>query len=275
MSSTANNELISVIIPVYNAEDTITAALDSVKNQTKGKFEIVVVNDGSTDNSLEKIYVFKKQHTELRIIVVDKQHEGVSTTRNMALNVASGNYIAFLDADDEWHDEKTVRQMQVLDDNEVHVVGCLFKPEKNKPAVALQPVTSNDMLYKNFFQTSTVLMKRKVFETTGYFENTLSYGEERRYFLRASQTHSCVLINENLINYGNGKRGFGQSGLSANLLQMEIAELQNLVYAHRVLRLPFLHCCNAIAFSLMKFIRRLGIVYIADRFKPANMEKKY
>jgi glycosyltransferase involved in cell wall biosynthesis len=270
--------LISVIIPVYNAENTICMALDSVRRQTKGQFEIIVVNDGSTDNSIHEIYAFKKKHPELHITIIDKPHEGVSATRNTGLRIATGNYIAFLDADDEWHPEKTVKQLAVLNEAPLAaVVGCLFRPlpEHTRTKTAfLKTIASKDMLFKNFFQTSTVLMKRKVFEATGYFERSRSYGEERQYFLRASQSFSCILMNENLINYGNGKRAFGQSGLSGNLLQMEIGELRNLVYAYRVLNMPLFTCCNAVIFSLMKFARRLCVVYITDKLKPAAYGKK-
>ena len=82
-----------------------------------------------------------------------------------------------------------------------------------------------------------------------------------------------MLMNENLINYGNGKRAFGQSGLSANLMQMEIGELKNLVYAYRVLDMPLFTCGNAIIFSLLKFVRRIFIVYTVDIFKPASGKK--
>ncbi|MBV9962240.1 MAG: glycosyltransferase family 2 protein [Parafilimonas sp.] len=264
-----NTSLISVIIPVYNAEDTIYSALNSISQQTEGKFEVIVVNDGSTDKSLEAIYAFKKTNSHLNVIVIDKSHEGVSATRNIGLQLASGNYIAFLDADDEWHPEKTLKQLAILKETaEADLVGCHFKPLVAEPALnSFSYITSKEMLFKNFFQTSTVLMKRKVFDAVGFFERSLSYGEERNYFLRASKTFACVLINENLINYGNGKRGFGQSGLSGNLLQMEIGELKNLIYAYKILNMPFFACCNAIVYSLAKFMRRVCIVYIADKFK--------
>jgi glycosyltransferase involved in cell wall biosynthesis len=271
-----NTGIISVIIPVYNAEDTIYSALNSIKRQTEGRFEIIVVNDGSTDNSLDAIYAFKKTNTHLNIIVIDKWHEGVSATRNIGLQLASGTYIAFLDADDEWHPEKTLKQLEILKETpEADLVGCHFKPLNTESVFSkLSHITSKEMLFKNFFQTSTVLMKRKVFDAVGFFERSLSYGEERNYFLRASKITSCVLINENLINYGNGKRGFGQSGLSGNLVQMEIGELKNLVYAYRMLDMPFVACCNAIVYSLAKFMRRICIVYVVDKFKSPVFEKR-
>lgn len=271
MNLSAHRELISVIIPVYNAEDTIGAALKSVAGQQAGEFEIIIVNDGSTDNSINEVYAFKKAHPELRITIIDKQHEGVSATRNVGLRIASGNYIAFLDADDVWYPEKTIKQLSLFS-NDVDLVGCLHRPENkqtniSKEADSIKHVSTKEMLFKNFFQTSTVIMKRRVLETTGFFERSISYGEERHYFLRASKTFSCVLLNENLINYGNGKRGFGQQGLSANLMQMEIGELKSLVYAYKTLNMPLFVCCNAIAFSLLKFLRRVYIVHIADKLK--------
>jgi glycosyltransferase involved in cell wall biosynthesis len=277
MSTINSAELISVIIPMYNAENTIYAALDSITRQTEGNFEIIVVNDGSDDNSLDEVYAFKKRHPHLNIIIIDKAHEGVSITRNTGLRIASGNYIAFLDADDAWYPEKTVKQLTVLNQpSDIAVVGCLHKPNRSRIKKISRPiqVEAKDMLFKNFSQTSTIIMKRKVFEAIGYFEKSISYGEERRYFLHVSKVFSCVLINENLINYGNGKRGFGQAGLSGDLMQMEIGELRNLLYAYKVLNLPLFSCCNAIIFSLVKFVRRLCIVYIADRFKPGADEKK-
>jgi len=271
MSTINSTELISVIIPMYNAQNTIYAALDSITRQTEGNFEIIIVNDGSTDNSLGEVYAFKKRHPHLNIIIIDKAHEGVSMTRNTGLRIATGNYIAFLDADDEWYPEKTIKQLNILNQTpDIAVVGCLHKPGRSGIERISRPiqVKAKDMLFKNFSQTSTILMKIKVFDAIGYFEKSISYGEERRYFLHASKVFSCVLINENLINYGNGKRGFGQTGLSGDLMQMEIGELRNLLYAYKVLNMPLFSCCNAIIFSLMKFARRLCIVYITDRFKP-------
>jgi len=279
MKRIESNGLISVIIPMYNAEDTIYSTLNSINSQTEGKFEIIIINDGSTDNSLPEVFAFKKANPQLHLVIIDKAHEGVSATRNTGLRIATGDYIAFLDADDEWHPEKTIKQLAVLKEApDVDFVGCLYKPHPVRLLLKkfshLTQVTSKDLLFKNFFQTSTVMMKRKVFDAVGYFERSISHGEERHYFLRVSKLFPCVLMNENLINYGNGKRAFGQSGLSANLTQMQMGELRNLVYAYRALDMPLVTCCNAIIFSLLKFTRRICIVYIADVFKPPVYEKK-
>ncbi len=89
---------ISVIIPVYNVEKYLRECLDSVVNQTLRDIEIICVNDGSTDNSLEILKEYEKQDSRIKII--DKKNEGVAIARNYAIDIASGEYILFLDADD-------------------------------------------------------------------------------------------------------------------------------------------------------------------------------
>ena len=87
---------ISVIIPLYNKEKTIKKTIESVLNQTFTEYEIIVVNDGSTDRSLEIV----KRINDSRIRIIDKDNEGVSTTRNRGFNEANGDWLLFLDADD-------------------------------------------------------------------------------------------------------------------------------------------------------------------------------
>lgn len=87
---------ISVIVPVFNVEKYISRCLNSILNQTFKNFEIIIVNDGSTDNSLNKIQNFK----DSRIKVINQTNKGVSAARNLGLAVASGEYITFIDADD-------------------------------------------------------------------------------------------------------------------------------------------------------------------------------
>lgn len=89
---------VSIIIPVYNVERYLNQCLDSVVNQTLKEMEIIVINDGSTDNSLEIIK--KYQNLYDLITVIDKKNEGVSIARNLGLEIAKGEYIYFLDSDD-------------------------------------------------------------------------------------------------------------------------------------------------------------------------------
>lgn len=93
-----NNMKVSVIIPVYNSEKYLKQCLDSVVNQTLKNIEIIVVNDGSTDNSLQIIQEYVNKYSNVKLI--NKQNEGCYKARNIGLEVADGEYIAFLDSDD-------------------------------------------------------------------------------------------------------------------------------------------------------------------------------
>lgn len=93
-----NNPFISVIVPVYNVGKYLEECLESLVNQTLENIEIICVNDGSTDNSLNVLNEYRKK--DKRITVVNKANGGVSSARNIGLRIARGEYIAFVDADD-------------------------------------------------------------------------------------------------------------------------------------------------------------------------------
>ena len=92
------NDIISIIIPMYNAEKFIGRLLNCLKEQTYKNLEIIIVNDGSTDNSLEIAKKYKKE--DKRINIVDIENNGVGNARNVGIKGATGRYITFLDADD-------------------------------------------------------------------------------------------------------------------------------------------------------------------------------
>lgn len=91
--------MISVIIPLYNKAHTIVNTLNTVLNQTYHDFEVVIVNDGSTDNGVE---VIKQNFNDLRIRIINQKNAGVSAARNRGIQESRGKWISFLDADDEW-----------------------------------------------------------------------------------------------------------------------------------------------------------------------------
>ena len=110
-----NTELkISVVIPMYNASQSIVKALDSVKYQTyKCTYQILVVNDGSEDCSKETVEKYILENPQMNITLIDQPNGGVSKARNEGLKRATGDYIAFLDSDDEWLPEKIEKQISV------------------------------------------------------------------------------------------------------------------------------------------------------------------
>lgn len=119
--------LISIVIPMYNAKDYIVKLLDSIKRQTYQNLEIIIVNDGSTDHSLELVQDFSKK--DVRIKIISTKNNGVSKARNIGLTYATGEYITFLDADDYICPEMYERIMEKMMETKVDVIRCNFMKE--------------------------------------------------------------------------------------------------------------------------------------------------
>ena len=107
---------VSVIIPVYNAEEFLADCIESVLNQTLNEIEIIIVNDGSTDNSISIIRRY--QAKDSRIVVIDKENEGAGLSRNRGIKEASGEYIAFMDADDYYPNNDVLEKLYLISQKE-------------------------------------------------------------------------------------------------------------------------------------------------------------
>src|SRR5699024_327756 len=111
--------MITVIIPVFNAQHSIEKCLNSVINQkTDYKFEIIIINDGSTDKCQEIIEAYIAKNKNFDIQLINQKNKGVSEARNQGLKKGKGKWFALLDADDVWLPYKTQQQMQVFNKNE-------------------------------------------------------------------------------------------------------------------------------------------------------------
>lgn len=118
MDATVKHPKISIILPVYNGEKTIRNAIASILRQSLADFELIIVDDGSSDGSRRVISSFKDE----RIVVINQDNVGLQKTLNRGLNLARGEYIARIDADDEWVDnDKLKNQVEFLDANRDYV----------------------------------------------------------------------------------------------------------------------------------------------------------
>ena len=120
--STMNNIMISIIIPVYNVIDYIEEALDSVIHQTYQNLQIIVVDDGSTDGSGLVCDEYAKK--DKRITVIHQENKGLSAARNAGLDIAKGEYIAFLDSDDAFHREMIEHLLGVAQNENADIITC-------------------------------------------------------------------------------------------------------------------------------------------------------
>jgi len=256
--------MISVIIPLYNAENTILAALDSVKNQEGDfVFEILVINDGSTDKSAEKVQQFIDENPQLKIQLIQQDNKGVSSARNRGLRLAKGEFIAFLDADDVWLPHKTKVMMKVLTENpEIDFLVALRNSERiwfpyKINYKNLAKITLNKLLFRIEGQTSTAIFKRKILINTGLFNENQKYSEDANYWMRISKHNNMFILAEDLVITGAGKKSFGESGLSANLQAMEKGIQKNLKEMYLTKRINFSKYFFFFLFSKLKYLLRI------------------
>ena len=255
--------MISVIIPVYNAEKSIEKSLICIKNQTwEGVFEIILVNDGSSDRSKTIIENYQQNHQDQNIILINQENRGVSKARNAAMKIAQGDYIALLDSDDEWLPEKTEKQMKFLENQNIDFITSLWNnenitfPYKLQPPNKLVKITLKKLLFKITGQTSTAIFKRKIFENTGFFDENQNYSEDANYWMRISEKNQMYLLPEKLVIAGNGKKSFGFSGLSANLKEMEKGIQKNIWEMYQTKRINFPEYLFYFVISKLKFAIR-------------------
>lgn len=193
---------VSVIIPTYNRARYICRAINSVLDQTFTDYEIIVVDDGSTDNTREVLAPYGG-----KIVYIPQTNQGVSAARNKGIEQAKGEYIAFLDSDDYWMPEKLIEQVKILDANpRVGIVYCRMpiinaKGEKigMKPAGVSGRNLQELLEVGGDIPTSTVMIRRECFSKAGMFDRTLSMGEDMEMWMRTAQFYDLYEIENKVL----------------------------------------------------------------------------
>lgn len=231
-------ELISVIIPAFNAESYIEETLRSALQQTYEPIEVIVIDDGSTDGTLAKVEMFADQ-----IKILRQPNSGVCAARNAAAEKACGAFLAFLDADDLWERDKLQKQMGVFDQHpEVGVVatwvdeidqyGQKLDRGGNKPWRFLDKVVDLHrelLLHDNFLCVSSCLIKRDVFlEAGGFYTHERILSGDYDLWIRLSERHRFFVISEILCYY----RVLANSQIHGSL-DKEYGAQMNILQMHR------------------------------------------
>ncbi|MEB3178368.1 MAG: glycosyltransferase [Nostocaceae cyanobacterium] len=190
---------VSVILPAYNAEKTIISTIESIQKQTFHDWEIILINDGSTDNTLELINTIKDE----RIKIFSYENAGISLARNRGIDQAKGDYIAFIDADDLWTPDKLEAQIKALQKSPEAGLAYSWTSIMNEngevfysgtPISYEGDVYANLLLWNFLICGSNPLIRRKAIEQAGEFEPTLCCGEDWDYWLRiASRWHFALV----------------------------------------------------------------------------------
>lgn len=198
---------VSVIIPNYNYAQYVGEAIESVLNQTYKDIEIVVVNNGSTDNSMDVLTKYSK-----KIRLINQENLGQSGARKSGLEMATGDYIAFLDADDKWAPEKIEKQILLFTPT-VELVYCginLFS-EKAQAIIATEIPTFKGSCSDAFIEypgvsivlsgESTSIFTRSLLEKVGGFDPELNSAAGWDFFRRCSKFSEFDFVPEPLVNY--------------------------------------------------------------------------
>lgn len=203
------NELITVIIPTYNREKTIIRSIESVLKQTYKNFEIIIVDDNSTDNTAEKIKNYINKYSNIKYIK-HSINKGGSAARNTGANMAKGKYLAFLDSDDEWLERKLEKQVIEFEKNDkVALVYTSFRvlDEKSGNIIRIHKNTKYDdilikLLYRNVIgTTSSILVKKECFdEVNGFNENFLSC-QDLELYIKLALKYEFGCVEDILLNY--------------------------------------------------------------------------
>ena len=214
------SKTISVVIPIYNSGATIAEALDSVFCQNCPVHEIIVVDDLSTDSSIAVVKQWHLNHPDAPLLLIESiKNGGPAVARNRGIKVASGGWIAFLDADDAWLPSKLSIQFDSLSDiSDAALIcgatipldpqrqtesseGCLSNTKDCKSAAGLRILTLADFVAHNPIATSTVIVKREVLLASSGFDEQFCGPEDYDLWLRLVSEYKCLELDISLSRY--------------------------------------------------------------------------
>lgn len=202
--------MISVIIPTYNSDRYICEAIDSVLCQTYTDYEVIVIDDGSTDDTGR---IIADRYPMVRYYLVENR--GAASARNLGISKAQGEFIAFLDADDRWLPAKLEKQVALFEADKT--VGLVFTENVNFNEQGLLEFTANKRsrlmhgnIVRNIFVnsnvvTSTVMVRKSVFDHVGLFEEDLFVAEDDNMWMRICMKYGIALLDERLVQYRETK----------------------------------------------------------------------
>ncbi|MCC5602189.1 glycosyltransferase [Nostoc favosum] len=233
INSTLNTIFISVIIPAYNSEKTIKETIQSVLKQTFTNFELIIINDGSRDSTIEVIAEIK----DSRIKVFSYPNAGGNVSRNRGLHLAVGEFVSFLDADDLWTPDKLQSQLKILQENVTAKVAYSWTDYIDANGefilsgkrINLNGNVYENLLLNNFLENgSNPLICRKALIKLGGFDESLSAAQDWDMWLRLASKFDFICVPSVQILYR-----ISANSVSSNLVRQEKSCLQVLERAYK------------------------------------------
>lgn len=200
--------LISVVITVYNYGQYVSRALSSVLNQTYKNFEVVVIDDGSSDDSRDQIFPYL---VDSRVRYIYQDNAGHPKAKNKGIKESQGEFIAFLDADDVWYPTKLEKQIQLFRDPSVGVVyslsRLLFPDDSTRATDSIDFFRGdvlNNIFIDNFVCFSSSIVRKSCFDVVGIFDESISMNCDYDLWIRLASHFHFDYINEELVLYRVG-----------------------------------------------------------------------
>lgn len=217
--------MISIVIPIFNQQDTVHNTIQSALNQDYCDFEILVVDDGSTDSSAD--VVKKIQSSDSRIKIFQKKNGGVSSARNEGIRQAKSDFIAFLDADDLWEPNYLQEQVKLIKDfPNAEMWGIAWgikqnnrkKNKKNNIPKNFRGIVTNQWPRDiHLFWTSAVVIHKPVLEKVDYFDESIRIGEDLDMWCRITLQFKVAFYNKILAFYNFDAENRAMKKMKPNL----------------------------------------------------------
>ncbi|WP_298900073.1 glycosyltransferase family 2 protein [uncultured Psychroserpens sp.] len=214
----------SVIISVYNKEKYVANTINSVLDQTYDDFELIIVNDGSTDNSLDVIHQFQ----DSRITVINQDNLGASEARNKGMSIAKGRFIALIDGDDIWDSAFLEHIGNAIKNHPKQSVFSCAIAHKYDDTIVPVPYsfkTYDDVLVLDFFEASkkhailsgsSTVFNTTVLDTTGNFDVSIKSGQDTDLWIRIGLHYPVVFINKLLVHYVYNDKSLSNTTFNVN-----------------------------------------------------------
>lgn len=242
---------VSVIIPLYNEENYIKECIMSVLNQSYDNLEIIVVDDKSTDNSL--MMVNKIKDRRIKIIELEK-NKGVANARNKGIEIASGDYICFLDSDDFWEKDKLIKQIEFIKDKAFIYSDYMYtdkKGNKIKRVNVPKSLTYRQALKNTCIFTSTVMFDMNKIDKEDLYMPNLKIGEDTYVWWNVLKKKITAYgMNEILAYYRRKDNSLSSNKLKAVLCAWKLYGLQELHFYERIY-----YFCNYLKNAIKRRIR--------------------
>ena len=279
---------VSVIIPAYNAQAYLPETIDSVLAQTYSDYELIVVDDGSKDRTVSIVKQYQTMYPE-KIKLILKENGGPASARNLGVKAASGEYIAFNDADDLWLPSKLEKQINLFEKLAPHV-GLVYNKSKKfdndgiwtLPEKFIKiPVKGwiyKDLLKDNMIPNQSVIVRKKCFDEVGLFDESpkVVSSEDYDMWLRIAMKYEVSFIDEVLSLYREHPQGINKNYAKAISAEVKVLEKHsNIVEGNIELEGKIKNAYSQQLYNLGYFYLKEGRMFLARRMFKESLAVRF